>query len=204
MDNQIKVLRSFKKYEDKFYSYLSNISPELKDNLEFYIVPKIYIKDFYETFSYIKNVEDIDLLNTYADNSEKTLENKIITKDLVDNIKDKNYIIFKYNIGLKKINNMKLIKEKITGNNYIFKLDQEGLFVRLSFDIWDRFKRYYNCDIILKREGFSNNGEIFIRTETNRIDSFFIHRRKGDTIYHFCFIIKDFFFADKFILKIIV
>ena len=197
MDNQITVLRNFKKYEDNFYSILSNITQELKDNLEFYIVPKIYIHEFYETFSYIKNAEDITLLNIYADSQEKTLENKIITKDLVNNIKEKNYSIFKYNVGLKKIKNKILIKEKTKDNNYIFKLNEEGLFIPLSFDIWDKFKRYYNCDIILKREGFSNNGEIFIRTEKNRIDSFFIHNRTGDTVYHFCFIIKDFFFLEK-------
>ena len=68
-------------------------------------------KKIYRLRKNIKISQILYILNIYDENSEKTLENKIIAKDLVNNIKGKNPI-FKYNVGLKKINNMKLTKEK--------------------------------------------------------------------------------------------
>ena len=191
MEKQIKVLRYYKLYEDAFYSYFTMEKPLLIDGLHFYIVPKEYIYDFYETFNYNKNFDELNQLNIYCDCEEKTDINNNIAKDIIINIKKENEVLFKYNIGLKKIRNKKLINGKKNDNNYIFKLNNEGLFVPITYNIWDRFKRYYSYDIELKREGFSNNREVFIRTEDNRIDSFFIHMRTGDKIYHFCFMMED-------------
>ena len=49
--------------------------------------------------------------------------------------------------------------------NYSFKLNKEGLFIPLAYNIWDKLSRYYGYDTILKRKGFINKGEVFIETE---------------------------------------
>ena len=196
MDNQLKVLRTFKKYEDLLFSYFSK-EKILEDNLKFYIVPKKYVVEFYDTFNYNKNMKELEQLNIYYDSPEKTDENKQITKDIISGIKEDNYYVFEYNIGLRKIQNKNLIEKITNDNKYIFKLNKEGLFIPLTYEIWDKMNRYYKCDIILEREGFVHNGEISIKTEEHRIDSFFIHNRTGDIIYHFCFIINDSFYLDK-------
>ena len=188
MERQIKVLKEFKKYEDELFSYFTQTN-SLLDNLQFYIVPKNYILEFYETFRYNKNIKELEQLNIYYDTPDKTVENKEITKGIIYGLKNNNYYIFKYDINLRKIINEVLIDKVTNDNKYIFKIDKDGLFIPLTFGIWEKFQRYYKCDITLKREGFVNkNGEIIIRIEDSRIDSFFIHNRTGDVIYHFCFI----------------
>ena len=197
MERQIKVLKEFKKYEDTLFSYFTQTN-SLVDNLQFYIVPKSYILDFYETFRYNKNIKELEQLNIYYDSPDKTVENKEITKGIIYGLKSNNYYIFKYDIYLRKIINKVLIDKVTNDNKYIFKVDKDGLFIPLTLEIWDKFQRYYKCDITLNREGFSNkNGEIIIRIEDSRIDSFFIHNRTGDVIYHFCFIQDNSWILDK-------
>ena len=191
MEIPIKVLREFKEYEDKIYSELCSETPTLKEKLAFYLIPKQYILDFNDYFYYWKNFTDLDTLNIYYNCPEKNDENIIITQDLINGIKSNNKQIFDFGIKLKKINNNILIKYKIENDNHIFKIDsEEGLFVPLTKEIWDRFKKHYNCDIELNREGFINERAIFIMTEKTRLDVYFIHNRTYDLIYHFCLIMN--------------
>ena len=199
MEIPIKVLKEFKEYEDKIYSELSPSNEELQDNLYFYLIPNKYISDFNEYFYYWKNISDLGQLNIYL-NSEKNDENIVITKKIIDDLKLNNQQIFDYGIKLKKIKNKKLIDKIIDCDKYIFKrYNEEGLFVPLTYEMWHRFKKHYKCDIELKRKGFINHGEIFIITEDLRLDTYFIHRRTQDIIYHFCFIMEDIFKFNKLV-----
>ena len=187
----IKVLKQFKEYEDKIYSDLSPDTAELQDNLYYYLIPKKYIIDFNYYFYYWKNFSELERLNFYL-KTPQTDENIIITKKIIDDIKKDNPQIFDFGIKLIKINNKILIEKRVDGDKYLFKLDNENsLFVPLTEDMWVRFKKHYKCDIELKRSGFINHGEIFIITEEKRLDTYFIHRRTFDKIYHFCLIMED-------------
>ena len=189
MDRRIKALRNFKKYEDIFNTYLNKNSFKSED-LVFYLVPKDYILSFINLFGYRNNISELANLNIYHETQEELSENKIIEKDLIKELSEKNKLIIENEIKLPKINNNILISSKID-SNYIFKLNSEGLFIPITDNIWDKFNRYYGCDIALKRKGFSNKGELFILTEENRIDCFFKNIKTRDVIYHFCFKMED-------------
>ena len=195
----IKVLKEFKEYEDKIYSDLSPDTDELQDHLYFYLIPKKYIIDFNYYFYYWKNFSELGTLNFYL-KSPQTEENIIITKKIISDIKEENPQIFDFGIKLKKINNKILIEKGVDCDKYIFKLDNEkSLFVPLTADMWNILKKYYRCDIELKRSSFINHGEIFIITEEKRLDTYFIHRRTFDKIYHFCLIMEDYFEFKKLV-----
>ena len=149
MDRQIKALRNFKKYEDIFYSYLNKKYPQT-DNLEFYLVPKDYINYFCETFNYRKNIKELNNLNIYHDSTNDLVENKIIEESIIKSLRENNKSIIENNMKLNKINNDKMFNNK----NGSLKLNKEGLFIPLELNIWDKFKRYYGCDTILKRKRF--------------------------------------------------
>ena len=184
MDRQIKALRNFKKYEDIFYSYLNKNSPHT-ENLDFFLVPKDYINHFCEEFNYRKNINELNNLNIYHDSEKETEENKIIEETIINCLRESNKSIIDNNLKLNKINNDKMI------SNYSFKLNKEGLFIPLAYNIWDKLSRYYGYDTILKRKGFINKGEVFIETEEKRIDCFFKNVKTGEKIYHFCFIMEN-------------
>ena len=189
MERQIKALRNFKKYEDLFYSYLDKRSMNNED-LEFFLVPKDYIISFCKSFNYRSNIKELINLNVYHDSQMKNDENYIIEKDLINNLTLQNREIIEANLQLNKINNSSIIENK-DASKYSFKLNQEGLFIPLLYNIWDKFNRYYGCDITLKRKGFSNNGELFVLSEEKRIDSFFKNIKTRDVIYHFCFKMEE-------------
>ena len=189
MDRRIKALRNFKIYEDMFNTYLNKKSFR-NESLIFYLVPKDYITSFCNIFNYRNNISELADLNLYHNNITKIEENIIIEKDLIKDLSEKNKIIIENEIKLPKINNKILISNK-NGSNYTFKLNNEGLFIPISNNIWDKLNRYYGCDITLKREGFSNKGELFILTEETRIDCFFKNIKTKDIVYHFCFIMRD-------------
>lgn len=189
MDRKIKALRNFKKYEDIFYSFLNKnyINPE---EIAFFLVPKSYIITFCKTFSYLKNIKELINLNIYHDSPKENDENIIIEKDIIQKLTEENKDILFNNLKLHKINNNSIIDEK-NGSDYSLKLNNEGLFIPLLYNIWDKLYRYYGCDLVLKRKGFTNKGELFILTEEKRIDCFIKDIKTRDIIYHFCFIIKD-------------
>ena len=184
----LKALRNFKKYEDLFYSYLKKNSQNF-NNLDFYLVPKNYIRSFIKRFDYIQNISELNNLNLYHDTDENLPENKIIEKDIINNLSTKYKNIIESNFKLDKINNQILFtKEK---SEMIFKLNKEGLFIPLSLNIWDKLSRYYGYDVVLKRKGYARKGELFILTEEKRIDVFFKNIKTKDIIYHFCFKMDD-------------
>lgn len=185
MVRQLKALRNFKKYEDIFYAYLNKKAPNY-DDLDFYLVPKDYIVSFCNSFNYRNNLEELKNLNIYHETQEKNIENKIIEKTLITNLREKNRNIIDTNLKLPKINNNSIISNHI-GSDYTLKVGKDGLFIPLSYNIWDKFHRYYGCDITLKKKGFNNKGELFIMTEKKRIDTFFKDVKTGEVIYHFCF-----------------
>ena len=189
MDRRIKALRNFKIYEDKIQTYLNKKSFK-NESLEFYLVPKDYITSFCNIFNYRNNISELTNLNVYHDSKSELEENTIIEKDIIKGLSEKNKVIIENKIKLPKINNNILINDK-NGSNYTFKLNNEGLFIPISYNIWDKLNRYYGYDITLKRKGFSNKGELFILTEENRIDCFFKNIKTRDVIYHFCFMMKD-------------
>ena len=199
MEIPIKVLKEFKEYEDKIYSQLSPTNTELQDDLDFYLVPKEYINDFNDYFHYFKNIRELGLLNLYL-KSDKNDENIVITKNLIKDLKKNNQHIFDFGIKLKEISNKILIDKKVDRDKYIFKrYNEEGLFVPLTYEVWHRFEKHYKCDIELKRKGFINHGEIFIISEDTRLDTYFIHRRTLDIIYHFCLIMEDIIEFNKLV-----
>ena len=189
MDRRIKALRNFKIQEDKIQTYLNKKSFK-NESLEFYLVPKDYITSFCNIFNYRNNISELTNLNVYHDNKSELEENTIIEKDIIKGLSEKNKVIIENKIKLPKINNNILINDK-NGSNYTFKLNNEGIFIPISYNIWDKLNRYYGYDITLKRKGFSNKGELFILTEENRIDCFFKNIKTRDVIYHFCFMMKD-------------
>ena len=189
MDRRIKALRNFKIYEDKIQTYLNKKSFK-NESLEFYLVPKDYITCFCNIFNYRNNISELTNLNVYHDSKSELEENTIIEKDIIKGLSEKNKVIIENKIKLPKINNNILINDK-NGSNCTFKLNNEGLFIPISYNIWDKLNRYYGYDITLKRKGFSNKGELFILTEENRIDCFFKNIKTRDVIYHFCFMMKD-------------
>ena len=189
MDRHIKALRNFKKYEDAFYSFLNKlyINPE---EIEFFLVPKSYITIFCNSFSYLKNINELQNLNIYHDSQNENDENTIIEKDIIRNITEANRDIIDNNLKLQKINNNSLIESK-NDSDLSFKINEEGLFIPLLYNIWDKLYRYYGCDIVLKRKGFANKGELFILTGEKRIDCFLKDIKTRDIIYHFCFIVEN-------------
>ena len=189
MARQIKALRNFKKYEDIFNTYLNKKAFNSND-LDFYLVPKDYINTFCNSFNYRNNISDLKDLNIYHDCNEKSVENEIIEKDLITCLEKKNKNIIDSNLMLQKINNNSIINQENNGE-YSFKLNKEGLFIPLTFNIWDKFYRYYGCDIPLKRKGFTNKGELYILTEKKRLDCFFKDIKTKDVIYHFCIKMND-------------
>ena len=102
---------------------------------------------------------------------EKKLENNLILKTLLKNIK--------YKTNIKKefepINNTDLIYN--SNNPYIIKFNKEFSFFPLTKEMWDLFAKYWQYDIIITQQGFINNGEIFILSieEQNKIDFFLIY-----------------------------
>ena len=189
MDRHIKALRNFKKYEDAFYSFLNKLytNPE---EIEFFLVPKSYITIFCNSFSYLKNINELQNLNIYHDSQNENDENTIIEKDIIRNITEANRDIIDNNLKLQKINNNSLIESK-NDSDLSFKINEEGLFIPLLYNIWDKLYRYYGCDIVLKRKGFANKGELFILTGEKRIDCFLKDIKTRDIIYHFCFIVEN-------------
>lgn len=189
MDRRIKALRNFKIYEDMFSTYLNKKSFK-NESLKFYLVPKDYIRSFCNIYNYRNNISELADLNIYHDSKTEMEENKIIEKDLIKDLSEKNKVIIENKTKLPKINNEILISFK-NGSNYTFKINNEGLFIPISNNIWDKLNRYYGCDITIKREGFSNKGELFILTEETRIDCFFKNIKTKDIVYHFCFMMKN-------------
>ena len=192
LEKKIIVLRNFQIYEKSLYSYFSyfnNDSPFLIQNLKFYLVPKDYIIDFCKTFNYKTNFDNIKELNVYYEHIEKDADNKQIAQDLIKDIKKKSNPAYK-NAKFKKIINNKIIKEKTSCGGYELNLNKDGLFIPLTYSVWIIFKKYHNCDIELECESFSNNGELFIITEEERLDTFFVRSRTKDKIHHYCFIIN--------------
>ena len=188
MDRKIKVLRNFKKYEDNFDSILNKHTNS--EELEFFLVPKAYITQFCNSFNYLKNIQELKNLNIYHESNEKNKENTIIENGIIQNLTEANRDIIDNNLKLQQINNNSLI-DKINGSDFSFKLNNEGLFIPLLFNIWDKLYRYYGCDLVLKRNGFANKGELFIFTGEKRIDCFLKDTKTRDIIYHFCFITED-------------
>ena len=182
MDRWIKALRNFKKYEDILYEYLNKKSFK-SEGLDFYLVPKNYIISFCNSFNYRENIPELSNLNIYHDTKSELSETKIIENEIIKGIYQKNKHIIENNIKLQKINN-NIMLNKETDSDYTLKLNNEGLFIPLAYNIWDKFNRYYGCDVTLKRKGFSNDGELFL-TEEKRIDLFFKNIKTKDVIYHF-------------------
>ena len=192
LEKKIIVLRNFQLYENSLYSYFSyfnNDSPFLIQNLKFYLVPKDYIIDFCNTFNYKTNFDYIKELNNYIENIKGSKYNEKVIQKLIDDIKKESNPAYK-NAKFKKIINNKIIKEKTSCGGYELNLNKDGLFIPLTYSVWIIFKKYYNCDIELECESFSNNGELFIITEEERLDTFFVLSRTKDKIHHYCFIIN--------------
>ena len=189
MDRQIKALRNFKKYEDNFYSFLNKHYTN-QEEIEFYLVPKAYISNFCNSFNYLKNIRELNNLNIYHDSLKENDENIIIEKEIIRNLTETNRDIIVNNLKLYKINNNSIIDNK-KDSDFSFKLNNEGLFIPLLYNIWDKLYRYYGCDLVLKRKGFANKGELFILTGEKRIDCFLKDIKTRDIIYHFCFLMED-------------
>lgn len=193
IDKRIELLRQFKKYEDTFYDYLSS-NPKYShlENLSFFLIPKNYVINFCKIFQYDNNMDELKQINIYCDNKEISEENKIIIKDLINNYMEKNKQLFKCQVNLGKIENKSMFyKRKNKKEERVLKLNEEGLFIPLIYNIWREFDKNYDSDIEIKKEGFLNKGEISILTQKNRVDSFFIGEQNNDFIYHFCFIIDE-------------
>ena len=191
IDPKIEVLRQFRKYEDILYSYLKE-DYKTKDSeyIKFYLIPKKYVVVLTEMFKYKDNIKELNELNAYLDNPENLdkKEKETIIEDLINDFKKKNNSIFDIQIELKKVKNKKMQDEE---NNKSLKLNDEGEFIPLTNKIWKTICHYYNNDIELCKDGFINKGELSIKTEKKRIDTFFIEEETGDFIYHFCLIMNN-------------
>lgn len=191
IDPKIEVLRQFRKYEDTLYSYLKeDFKTKDSEYIKFYLIPKKYMVALTEIFKYKDNIKELNELNIYLDNPENLdeKEKQIIIEDLINDFKKKNYSIFDIQIELKKVKNKKMQDEE---NNNSLKLNDEGEFIPLTSKIWKTICHYYNNDIELCKDGFINKGELSIKTEKKRIDTFFVEEETGDSIYHFCLIMNN-------------
>ena len=199
IDPKLEVLRQFRKYEDTLYSYLKE-DFKIKDTekLQFYLIQKKYVVILTETFKYRNNIKELDDLNIYFDSHENLNEKdkEMIIEELINEFKKKNHSIFDIQIELKKVKNKNMLDKE---NNNSFKLNEEGEFIPLTSNIWKTICNFYKNDIELCKEGFINKGEISIRTEDKRVDTFFVEEETGDFIYHFCLIMNNIIDSQKVI-----
>ena len=199
IDPKIEVLRQFRKYEDKLYSYLKeDFNTKNAEKIQFYLIQKKYVAILTETFKYKDNIKDLDELNIYFDSQDNLNEKdkEMIIENLINIFKEKNHVIFDIQIELKKVKNKQMLDKE---NNNSFKLNEEGEFIPLTSNIWKTISHFYKNDIELCKEGFINKGEISIRTEDKRVDTFFVEEETGDLIYHFCLIMNKIIDSQKVI-----
>ena len=197
IDPKIEVLRQFRKYESTLYSYLKvDYNTKDSENLKFYLIPDKYAVALTGMFKYKDNIKELDELNTYLDCEDnlKEKEKEMIIEDLLNEFKKKNNSIFEIQIEVEKVKNKEMLDEKNS-----FKLNNEGVFIPLTSNIWKAICQFYNNDIKLRRYGFINKGELSIITENKRIDTLFVEEETGDHIYHFCLIMKNEIDSNKVI-----
>ena len=193
MSKQTKLLIEFRKYEKELYNYFFGI-PDIKEDIPFYFIPKDYIDAFLSKFNFVTFTNDLDEIITYNDHSEAkdkdlTDDIKKIRENLIKNVEDK----IDKDLKMEKINNKKLLEKFESKDTFFIKLGKEGSFVPLTKNIWELFCDYYDTDETLSKNGFVNDGEIFILTEEEKkIDCFFTFFYTKDVIYHYVFIMDNF------------
>ena len=187
MSKQTEILREFRQYEIELYDYFFGI-PEIKENINFYFIPKQYVDEFCRKFNFSSFSDDLDDLILYL-GAEETPENKVVLENLKKNINDK----IDNKIEMEKINNNQMLEKFESEKIFFIKLNKDGAFIPLTKNIWDKFIDYYKCDIILSKNGFVNEGELFIITEEEKkIDCFFTYYPTKDLIHHYIFIMDNF------------
>ena len=185
MKNETWLLNEFREYEVDIYLNLFG-SPSIKEEIDFYFIPKQYIINFCEISNYSGLFDELNQLLIYskAEKMESIRENIIM--NLNNLCGDK--------ITLGKIENMSVVskydKEK---DIFYMKFEPESGFIPLKIGIWKLFNWFYKSDIVLTKKGFLNDGEIFILTENEfKIDCFFTLYDTKDLIYHFCFKMRNY------------
>ena len=73
-------------------------------------------------------------LNIYHDSIKESDENIIIEKEIISNLTETNRDIIANNLKLQKINNTSIIDKK-NSSDFSFKLNNEGLFIPLLYNI---------------------------------------------------------------------
>ena len=92
IDPTIEVLRQFRKYEDKLYSYLKeDFNTKNAEKMLFYLIQIKYVVILIETFKYKNNIKGLDELNIYLDSHENLneKEKEMIIEDLINEFKKK-------------------------------------------------------------------------------------------------------------------
>ena len=192
---QLEVLKEFRRYESEFYSYF--YGDQLKEDLNFYLIPKTYINNALSKYDYSKNIKDLDNLILYMKSINEERENKLIINIIINDLKRSNDDIITNNINLPKIKNENIIIRR--DSNIFFEVKEDYSFIPLTKDIWKILYNNYNSDLILEKKGFVNNGEIYIEIEYKRIDCFFTLFKTKDLIYHYCFVLDDLTEYENFI-----
>lgn len=188
MKNETWLLYEFREYEEDIYSNLFG-SPSIKEDIDFYFIPKRYIIHFCEISNYSDLFDELNLLLLYL-RAEENDAIQLVRSDIIKNLNK----ICSDKITLEKIENMSIIskydKEK---DIFYMKFEPESGFIPLKIGIWALFKSLYKSDIDLTKKGFLNDGEIFILTENEfKIDCFFTLYDTKDFIYHFCFKMRNY------------
>ena len=121
IEKQIEMLKRFRKYERELYTYFFDSSNKIED-IEFYFISTEYIINYCKIFKYSNNSDELDLLITYLE-GEPTTENYIISKNLLENIRNRTNM----KKDFEPINNTDLIYN--SNNPYIIKLKKVLLFL---------------------------------------------------------------------------
>ena len=184
---ELEVLKEFRKYELQLYKYFFDPSKKISENLEFYFIPKEYIIRFCEDYKYSNISNDLDNLIVYSE-AEQTTENKIILKNIIENLEKRMNMEKKY----EKINNSEMTLKIGTNSLFFIHLEPKGSFIPLTKEFWNYYTLHCEYDMAITKKGFVNNGEIFILTEEEkRIDCFFTLLETKDIIYHYCLIMSN-------------
>ena len=184
---ELEVLKEFRKYELQLYKYFFDPSQKISENLEFYFIPKEYIIRFCEDYKYSNISNDLDNLIVYSE-AEQTTENKIILKNIIENLEKRMNMEKKY----EKINNSEMTLKIGTNSLFFIHLEPKGSFIPLTKEFWNYYTLHCEYDMAITKKGFVNNGEIFILIEEEkRIDCFFTLLETKDIIYHYCLIMSN-------------
>ena len=131
---ELEVLKEFRKYELQLYKYFFDPSQKISENLEFYFIPKEYIIRFCEDYKYSNISNDLDNLIVYSE-AEQTTENKIILKNIIENLEKRMNMEKKY----EKINNSEMTLKIGTNSLFFIHLEPKGSFIPLTKEFWNYY-----------------------------------------------------------------